>query len=65
MLNAADLRRTLDDDLGDCRLRQRLDDELPDLEVFEQQPTIVLAFREPAAVQVRLICRRSPTGEDF
>ena len=32
------------------RLRQRLEDVLADLEVLEQQPPVVLAFRKPAAV---------------
>src|SRR3954469_18449372 len=48
--DSANLGRTLDHHLRDGGLRQLLDDGLPDLEVLEKQPTIVLTFREPAAV---------------
>src|SRR5947209_2450803 len=48
--DAADLRRTFDHDLADRRLRGAGQNELPDLQIFEQQPPIILAFREPAAV---------------
>src|SRR5206468_10097434 len=48
--DAADLRRTFDHDLADRRLRGAGQNELPDLEILEQQPPVILAFREPAAV---------------
>src|SRR5207342_3417916 len=46
----ANLRRTLDHHLRNRRLGQLVDDGFADLEIFEQQPAIVMAFGEPAAV---------------
>src|SRR5690606_26050204 len=48
--DAAQLRRTLDHHLGDRRLRQRLHDVLADLEVLEEEPAVIVALGEPAAV---------------
>src|SRR3954453_24245299 len=48
--DAADLRRTLDHHLRDGRLRRLRDDVFADLQVLEQQPSVVLPFGEPAAV---------------
>ena len=63
MRDAADLGRTLDHDLGDRRLRQLLDDVLADLEVLEQQPAVILAFREPAAVPGPVDLQAKPDQE--
>ena len=62
--DAAQLR-ALDHHLRDRRLRQRLEDELADLQVLEQQATIVLPLREPAAVPGPVDLERRPTGDDF
>ena len=48
--DAAQLGRTLDHHLGDRRLRQRLQDVLANLEILQQQATIVRAVGVPAAV---------------
>src|SRR3954454_2750573 len=48
--DAADLGRTLDHYFRDRGLRQLLDDVAANLQVLEQQTTVVLTFREPAAV---------------
>src|SRR6185295_18095869 len=48
--DAAQFRRALDHHLGDRRLRQRLHDILADLQVLEEEPAVIVAFGEPAAV---------------
>src|SRR5258708_5863443 len=63
--DAADLRRTLDHHLGDRRLRQLLDDIAADLEVLEQQPSVVLAFREPAAIPGTVDLQAKPDRRGF
>src|SRR4029453_10392392 len=48
--HSADLRRALDHDLRDRGLRRLLENVTAELQVFEQQPSVLLTFREPAAV---------------
>src|SRR6476469_4573147 len=63
--NPADLGRTLDDDLGDRRLRHLLQDVLADLEILEEQPAVIPAFGKPAAVPGTIDLQAKPDRRGF
>src|SRR3954447_1761749 len=63
--DAADLGGTLDHHLRDRRLRRLRDDIFADFEVLEQQPPILLAFGEPAAVPGTVDLQAKPDRRGF
>src|SRR3954454_21423609 len=63
--DAADLGGPLDHHLRNRRLRRLRHDVLADLEVLEQQPTVVLPFGEPAAVPGTVDLQAKPDRRGF
>src|SRR5258705_7729745 len=59
------LRWTLDHHLRNRRLRQLFDDVAADLEIFEQQPAVVMPFGEPTAVPRAVDLQAQPDRRGF
>src|SRR5690606_9961767 len=63
--HAAQLSRTLDHHLRNCRLRQVLHDVLADLNVFLEQLSVVTAFGVPAAIPSAVDLKTKPDRIGF